>query len=328
MTNEMSREVTSVKDVAIDNLRTENLQIRVEMQDECIEDYAAAYRERPEEMPPVVVFYDFMGDTYYLADGFHRVAAAKRAECTKIKAEVHEGTYKAALKYALGANAKHGLRRTNADKRNAMEIAWRNRATIFGAEKPTERQFAEICAVSNGTAHNFLADIGLLKLSKVVGGDSQAPRIQDSAEPTLDDKCGRPGTSAPTVLDVTHDHTEERNASVRDLLKQGKDRYGMEIPERILPAFLSREPRDIMKQLGELRKMVDDRHMHGDITYAHIGTELLMDLEAAIRTVRFGMAHCVCRMCRGRGCGACSDLGFQTRLQYGRVPPEYKAENQ
>jgi len=304
MTKEMSREVTSVKDVAIDSLRTENLQIRVEMQDECIEDYAAAYRERPEEMPPVVVFYDFMGDAYYLADGFHRVEAAKRAECTKIKAEVHEGTYKAALKYALGANAKHGLRRTNADKRNAMEIAWRNREKLFGKEKPFARQLAEICGVSERNAAYFLADM-------------KDCNLQSPSE-----------SQTPDATTVTHDHTEERNASVRDLLKQGKDRYGMDIPERILPAFLSREPHDMMRRLGEIHKELADRCKNGDLAFAAIGQRALIDLSNAIATMRYGRPHCVCRACRGEGCDFCLKRGFQTILQYKNLPPEYKAENQ
>jgi len=329
------------REVKVDKLIADDLQIRVEMQEECVEEYAAIYREGRKVLPPIVVFYDVMGDTYYLADGFHRVAAAKLNGTATILAEVYEGTFEDALRYALRANANNGIRRTNEDKLHALEIVWAKWDTLYRHEKrttedglPSVRQLMSLCNVTNHFARTFIdkkkvceshtpvesddcgtQDNGALgdrALPDSVGGDHRAPRADRS----------------PDATTVTHDHTEERNASVRDLLKQGKDRYGMDIPERILPAFLSREPRDIMKQLGELRKMVDDRHMHGDITYAHIGTDLLMKLEAAIRTVRFGMAHCVCRMCRGRGCGSCSDLGFQTRLQYGRVPREYKAENQ
>lgn len=48
-----------------------------------------------------------------------------------------------ALKAALSANAAHGIRRGNADKRRAVEIALRE----FG--KLSSRQIAEMCGVSH-----------------------------------------------------------------------------------------------------------------------------------------------------------------------------------
>jgi len=305
------------KEIAIDKLVTENLQIRMVMQEDCIRDYADVYRENPTTMPPVTVVYDAQTDTHYLADGFHRVIAAKRAGCDTIKASIHDGTFDDALKLALGANDKHGLRRTNADKRNALEIAWQNRGKLFGKEKPTERQFAEICAVSNGTAHNFLADIGLLKLSNGALGDRALP---DSVG--ADHRAAR----TPDALTVTSDHLEERNESIRELLRQGKDRYGMDIPEKLMPAFLSREPRIVMRNLGRIRDFLEQKRLAGDIAFAHSVGNAMRDVDAAIRDLRHGAVHCVCRMCRGHGCGSCSDLGFQTRLQYDRVPLDYKAE--
>lgn len=58
----------------------------------------------------------------WLADGFHRVAAAKQAGLADIEAIVHDGGRREALLHAVGANARHGLRRTNADKRRAVEM--------------------------------------------------------------------------------------------------------------------------------------------------------------------------------------------------------------
>jgi hypothetical protein len=71
--------------------------------------------------PPVVIFHD--GTSYYLADGFHRVMASLRNQCTDIEAELHTGTREDALWYALGANRVNGLRLSHADKRRAAEIA-------------------------------------------------------------------------------------------------------------------------------------------------------------------------------------------------------------
>jgi hypothetical protein len=70
--------------------------------------------------PPITVFHDQGQHTYWLADGFHRCAAAAAAGFTEIQAEVIDGTYRQALLYAACANADHGIRRTNEDKRKAV----------------------------------------------------------------------------------------------------------------------------------------------------------------------------------------------------------------
>lgn len=70
------------------------------------------------EFPPVIVFDD--GQDAWLADGFHRVAAARQAGSVDILAEIRPGTRRDAVLYAVGANATHGLRRTNDDKRRAV----------------------------------------------------------------------------------------------------------------------------------------------------------------------------------------------------------------
>jgi hypothetical protein len=67
--------------------------------------------------PPVVVFFD--GSDYWLADGYHRTAAADLADLEDIEADVRQGSRRDAVLYSVGANASHGLRRTNADKRRA-----------------------------------------------------------------------------------------------------------------------------------------------------------------------------------------------------------------
>ena len=60
----------------IDQIRTDGgTQPRAELLIETIEDYAEQM-QRNAEFPPVVVFFD--GKEYWLADGFHRLAAAKQ----------------------------------------------------------------------------------------------------------------------------------------------------------------------------------------------------------------------------------------------------------
>jgi len=99
-------------------------QSRAALSEDAISDYAAAYAAGV-AMPPVVVFLDAHG-LYWLADGFHRCYGAQRRGAKTIAAEVHHGTQRDAILYSVGANAQHGLRRTNADKRRAVEMLLRD----------------------------------------------------------------------------------------------------------------------------------------------------------------------------------------------------------
>lgn len=106
-----------------------------------VAEYAEAMREGA-EFPPVVVFYD--GTDYWLADGFHRVAAYDREQFFEIPVDMRQGTQRDAIKFSLGVNAAHGLRRTNEDKRRCVERAladeeWRGWS---------DGKIAELCAVS------------------------------------------------------------------------------------------------------------------------------------------------------------------------------------
>jgi hypothetical protein len=94
--------------------------------------------------PPVVVFVDQKG-AHWLADGFHRCAAAELADLTEIAADVRQGSRKDALLYAASANASHGLRRTNADKRRAVLLVLGN------FPKWSDRKIGEACGVDHKT---------------------------------------------------------------------------------------------------------------------------------------------------------------------------------
>jgi hypothetical protein len=73
-----------------------------------------------EEFPEIVVFFD--GKHNWLADGWHRCAAAEKAGLKGgIPASIRKGGLREAILWAVGANAEHGLPRTNADKRLAVE---------------------------------------------------------------------------------------------------------------------------------------------------------------------------------------------------------------
>jgi ParB-like chromosome segregation protein Spo0J len=71
-------------------------------------DRVRRYAELLDELPPVVAFRTEQG--LLLADGYHRVAAAKARGRDTIEAEIRDGTAHDALEYAVTVGAKqHGL---------------------------------------------------------------------------------------------------------------------------------------------------------------------------------------------------------------------------
>lgn len=109
-----------LKNINLKTIRIDgNTQSRVALNESAVADYVEALKGGV-ELPPVVVFYD--GADFWLADGFHRYHAYRQDGRASIPADVHEGTNREAILYAIGANQAHGLRRTNEDKRKAVSL--------------------------------------------------------------------------------------------------------------------------------------------------------------------------------------------------------------
>jgi hypothetical protein len=105
--------------LSLERIRTEGTQVRVALSEIVIREYADALA-RGDEFPPIEVYYD--ETVHWLADGFHRLQAAKQAGRDSIAATIHPGGKREALLHALSANDTHGYRRTDADRRHAVEL--------------------------------------------------------------------------------------------------------------------------------------------------------------------------------------------------------------
>jgi len=103
--------------------------------------------------PPIVVFSD--GETYWLADGFHRMYAAKKIELVTITADVRQGTRRDAILYSVGANSEHGVRRTTADKRKAVTMLLEDSEWATWADGEIGRR----CIVTDRTVANIRKEL-------------------------------------------------------------------------------------------------------------------------------------------------------------------------
>ena len=105
-------------EIALADIQDGGAQMRVEMKPDIVREYADDMAAGA-VFPLVEVYYD--GSIYWLAEGYHRVEAARLLERETIDAEVLDGGERDAILRGIGSNASHGLRRTQADKRRAVE---------------------------------------------------------------------------------------------------------------------------------------------------------------------------------------------------------------
>jgi hypothetical protein len=129
-------------------------QSRVELNQATIAEYADLIRTAV-DLPPVVTFFD--GATFWLADGFHRYNAHCDAGAMEINAEIRTGTQRDAILFSVGANASHGLRRTNEDKRRAV-------GTLLGDAEWSawsQEKIAKACGVSTGFVSKMVNDASI-----------------------------------------------------------------------------------------------------------------------------------------------------------------------
>ncbi len=102
-----------------------------------------------------IVYYD--GETYWLASGFHRFAAAGLAGLETLPVELRQGTRRDAILCAAGAGLDHNLHRSNEDKRRVVL------SLLCDEEWGTwaNSKIAAICGVSEGLVRKVKAELKL-----------------------------------------------------------------------------------------------------------------------------------------------------------------------
>ncbi len=172
--------------VPIDQIRVDGgTQSRVAFNADAVTEYAEVMRADAsglvldadgEPWPPLVVFDD--GDSLWLADGFHRLRAARSRDLTSFQIDKRQGELRDAIRLSLSVNHKNGVRRTNADKKLAVERALQD--VEWG--KLSDRALGDLCKVSAPTIARHrtrLQDAGeIAPVEERLGADG---RVQGAA---------------------------------------------------------------------------------------------------------------------------------------------------
>lgn len=299
-------------------------QARVALNDDAVAEYTDAYSGSG-GLPPLDVVFD--GEHYWVWDGLHRHHAAARAGAEAVPCHVRAGTVEDARWLACGANRSHGVKRTNADKRRAVEMALGLRPDM------SDRAIAEWC----GVTHPFVAGL------RPTGNDYQSTTRTGRDGRTIDTSnigkreapspAAPPPATAATPADDEDDATEEAGApAVKDGAADAEDgpgptdEGGVLLPEQAVEAFaLVPELRKACRAIDEASREIE--RLGKSPLGRHINWQSAQQSLAAVKSSVWQRrpAH-VCPYCRGgqADCQGCRGCGWVTAPTYKAAPPELR----
>lgn len=205
--------------VRLDTLVLKNdMQMRAQTSHTLVERYRRIFVDVGEEdcqCPPIVVYPEGEGDRthYVVADGHHRVLAARRAGRTTLPAYVRDGTADEARAYAIDYNFQHGETYNREDTQKI--IRWF--LTHPRYSRLSDRLLSEMTHghVSHGTFSNWRKRLKLAALEDVSNLDK--PLKTEDLEPSfavkvarLDRETSRLRDRVANVILATQDLPEAR----------------------------------------------------------------------------------------------------------------------
>lgn len=177
----MARTV-KLKDIKLDG----GTQYRPEIDQNAVKEYADRMADGI-PFPPIQCTFD--GSNYWLWDGFHRYFAYQQLGIKEVVVHYTPGTQEDAQDFALSANSKHGLPRSNETKRKQVEAA-------LGMERhagKSDRDIAKLCDVS----HPFVASIRNPDVKK-----QQAKNVAKHHEKKAEVESGNNSTPEPIASGI------------------------------------------------------------------------------------------------------------------------------
>jgi hypothetical protein len=314
--------------IPLSSLRTDGgTQGRAGLTRSIVDEYAEAMQQGA-IFPPVVAYHD--GTNTWLADGFHRHAAARQAGVDQIDTEVLQGTQQDARLFSCGANDRHGLRRSNEDKRHVV-------ATLLADEEwsqASDRWIAETCKVSRP----LVADV------RQSGGNSatcKTSRKGKDGKTYSRPLCGRcqkgPVKKNCSMCRELRDKKprKPRQGDAHETRKPSKngtphlDAFGNPVPKNrcgawadpwlqewydalceLYEGYLFREAWTKYSKRREAYPFFDAAKIHRWIA------QLQESCKEMIEHIKTQRPAGVCPACRGKGCSTCKGKGLVPRAVY------------
>lgn len=237
---------------------TGGTQARTEINQSIVSEYAEALKAGA-VFPPVVVFKD--GVSMWLADGFHRFHAHLTAGLSEIECDVRIGTQRQAILFSLSANASHGLRRTNEDKRKAVMTLLNDSEWSAWSDREISRQ----C----GVAASFVGDLRKFICSLTTDTDQKETRIVERNGKTYEQNTANIGKSKQSESEkvepaqVEQEFEVDHEPDLHDLLDDAqKDN------EKLLKELSELKKDNLADEVIRLNRLIDQLNgrLQGEIT--------------------------------------------------------------
>jgi hypothetical protein len=305
-------------------LADRDIQTRAAMNESTVAEYADAMRDGA-TFPALIVFRE-KGKTaaVWLADGFHRLAAAKAAGILGLPCDVRPGGRADALRFALGANATHGLRRTHADIANAIRIAYERRAELGLPDVPSAKLIVDLVGVDHKTATAQLGKFPSWRDATArTGADGRTrsvppPPPSRPAAPPPPPPASRPIPPPPQSRNAPPPPPEEPEAPAAE---GPLDNLNRVIPEAFRPMWNRGAEIDELKAFAsKLRVAIRKGRESGDPLYRGMPQEVLTWLDNTYSELDNSKPWAVCPWCGGmaKTCRMCGGpaRGFVSEFQW------------
>lgn len=315
----------------------DDLQPRMKMNEDQAQEYADLMKEQV-ILPPPVVFWD--GKKYWLADGFHRVEAAKLCEWESIQCEVRPGGKRDALLFSCGANATHGLKRTNEDKNRAVT------SMVLDPEwsQWSDWQISKHCGVSNklvGAVRRTCGKAGTPKNAGKSGGVKGVTRNipSDDSEPGDDSdddfpgfadepatrkyitkhgtpatmKVGKIGKGTGTPAKAPHVDSPASGEPDNPKPSPPEPKPPIDAPEGWEEVWaITPHLRAVAKQIHEARRTLQELSTRpGGAILSGLLSQIEADAKNITGSIGYSIPFALCSYCNGKKCKVCGNRGWE-----------------
>ncbi|MEI6789328.1 MAG: hypothetical protein WCL49_12695 [bacterium] len=331
-----------MQELLIEKIRTDGgVQSRERISDEYVVELAELIKAG-KKLPPVDVYSD--GTDIWAADGFHRILAHIKADKRTVRCNVHKGTKADAMWASCAANQEHGLRRTNADKRHAVEMALK----INGGK--SDRAIADHVGVSDPFVSGLRRQVLTVSTCERVGRDGKTYRVpppppggertetggEERTERTKRVEIEGEKRPSPPPSPLNGEGEERKRKTpppppaMRPLKNDRLDEVGQVIPDHLERLFdRAGEVQALLSKISGIRGVLRTAQEDGDVLYGDVNWQ---SVEAALQTaysdLKATIPHAVCPWCHGTltdHCKGCGKRGVVGQFRWDTtVPREMK----
>lgn len=257
--------------------------VRAEINPETAQEYADAIKGKA-VLPPPDVFQGNGSKHFLVADGRHRLQGIRLLGRKACECELHSGGYKEALKFAITANVKHGLRRTNADKRATVEAA------VESWPELSTQELAAMCCVSVGFVNS-------VRREDMPGKDENDPANKG------EESASHGGPNESHKENKENSSSEKKKSEKKEEEKKPeppKDEMGFPLTPLAFEYFSrAQEVQDLMTKASQIRSLLKNAQEGKDLLFGNLYSQLVTPLDLVYGLLSSAKPYAACLICNG-----------------------------